>query len=438
MRKIIFILLLLCCIEPSSAKIKVVESSSKQVPVWYNGTVEEFIISSTISDISLDDAKRRAMDQVKVKVIESVAQNISHTIYSEVIQRSGDVNSFSDEVQSVLLLNSANLPFISGISESKVEESYWSITEDTSTGKRNYIYSLKYPFSHHDARVLVATFKELDETMSERLKHLEQLYESVSSVEEIFESISKCGELERYFFDATRRAAVESLKERFSSLYSQIMIVTQSERLGWARIVLKIGDREVSSAHSPNVKYDRVTIQDLHVTHRNGGLEVSYDPQFCDENLPYIITLNFKIGSRMLSHDITFQKGDDIEIKLQPQGVVALSAQTITSTSLTSVKVSFDLKFEGLPQSTPIVVDDVTMRMPSLRDEFNWSSPSVRYIADGVLKVEGLNDSTISLSGDPSNTLVKLLSGEVIGHYELEGKMTPFRAKFSLPYSCNW
>lgn len=434
-RGIIFILLLLFSAEVSG-KIKVVESSSKKVPVWYNGAAQESIITSSVSDISIDDAKRRAIEQIKMKIVESIAQNINSTTFSKIEQKSGDEDSFSDEFKSVILLNSAKLPFISGISENKIESYYWEVNEDSKTKKRNYVYSLKYPFSHADAEELIKRFEALDQEKSQELEMLDMGYAHVSSVEEIADALLKCEELKSYFFDATRKSAVSTLKAKYTSLYNSFTFVTKSEELGRAYVTLQIGDRPIATSQSLKANYDKAVIQNLQVVPRDGGFEISYDPQFCEDDLPYVITLNYTAGSRHLSHSVTFTKSRASKVRIQPQGVVTLTAQEISSSSLTNIQLNIDLMVEGVPQGTPISVDVVTLRVPTLKDELYTNKLSVKYVSDNQVSLMGLSSTTIALTGEKSGSTIKILTGEITGRYGADNKA--FKSKFTLPYGCNW
>ncbi len=437
MRHIISILLLICCvILPVDAKVKVVDSSSKRAPEWNNGTSEESIIASTVSEISLDDAKRRAVEQIKIKVIESIAQNINHSSLSKIEQKSGDEDSFTDEFKSALLLNSAKLPFISGISESKIEAFYWAVHEDSKSKSRSYIYSIKYPLKHAEVEEFIRKFELLDNEKAQELEMLEEGYANLSSIDNISEAISKCEELDAYFFDSARRAKVKSVKEKYTSLYSRISVVTRSEELGRATVALQIGDRVISATSSPTARYDREAIHNLKITPMAGSFEISYDPTFCEERLPYVISLSVPVGVRRVNHEITFTKSEKSDLKIQPEGVVTLTAQQIAERSLTNIQINLDLLVEGLPANTPITVNKITLRVPNLKDEIYCDKVMTSYVEQNRVDVTLVATTTIATTGEKSGSTIKLLSGEISGYYGSEKRA--FNSKFSRSYRCNW
>ncbi|MFI3306389.1 MAG: hypothetical protein R3Y68_07750 [Rikenellaceae bacterium] len=436
MRQLLLLLLLATSVSSAEAKFKVVESSSKRAPEWHNGASEEFVITSSVSEISIEDAKRRAVEQIKVKFIESVAQNINYTSMSRIEQRSGDEESFSDDFKSILLLNSAKLPFISGISESKITDFYWAVSEDRSTDRCNYIYSIKYPLSHAEVNEAVQRFEEIDREKSQELEMLQDILNNLDCVDEIADGATKCEELEGYFFDSTRKSAAASLRKRYLSLYDRICIVTQYEELGSAYIALQIGDRELSTTRPPTARYDREMIQNLQITPFDGRFEVSYDPTYCDEQIPYTITLSVPVGNRRESHEITFTKSKSEQQRIQPDGVVTLTAQQIENLTLSNIQLNFNLLVEGLPANTPVTVESVTLRVPNLKDEIYCDRVAAKFVGDNRFALTALCSTTIATNGEKSNTTIKLLSGEITGYYGAEKRA--FKSMFSRSYRCNW
>ncbi len=437
MKHILCMLLLLCSMSETQAKERVVESSAKKAPVWYDGTAEESIITSSISDDSIDDAKRRAMEQVKIKIIESVAQNINYTTLSKIEQKSGDESKFVDEFKSALMVNAAKLPFLSGISESKIEESYWAIHEDKESKKRKYIYSIKYPLKRSEMEKLIRTFEKSDREKAQEMEMLEEGYHNLANVDYIGDAIAKCGELEAYFFDSGRRAQVASLKSRYQSLYSRISVATQYEELGIAYVVLKIGDREIGASQPPMAKYDKSVITNFKVATKDGGFEVSYDPKFCEKNLPYVITLSFTVGGRRIAHEVTFTRSNDMEVSIKPQGTVTLTAQEVAENkSITNVQIALDLAIKGGVAARGVTIDVVTLKVPTLKDEIYCNKFTTKSSGSNTLSLLGISETTIALTGEKTGGVIKILEGEISGYYG--DKRVPFKSNFKLPFGCNW
>lgn len=72
------------------------------------------------------------MDNIRKYIIDAVAQNVKSSSESTINQESvnsGIVN-FLDSYTYTAQTQSANLPYLTGISESKIEEAYWEKRED--------------------------------------------------------------------------------------------------------------------------------------------------------------------------------------------------------------------------------------------------------------------------------------------------------------------
>lgn len=427
-------MLLLFAAHSAQAKVKVVESSAKKAPVWFFGSEKEAIIASSNSDISLEDAKRRVMEEVKVKMIESVAQNINFSSFSKIEQKSGDENSFSDEFKSALLVNSAKIPYISGISESKIEGFYWEISEDSETKKRSYVYSIKYPMPQAEIEKMIDEFKKKDAEMQQELEMLQSSSANVASIEQIYDAVQLSTTLADYFFDSTRRGQASNLRSKFMDLYSRITVVTAEQSLGSAIVELKMGSKKITSSKAPTLIYDREMIQDVAIVPYEGGFKLTYDARFCQEDLPYTITLRLNIGQRRVEHKVSFTRRAGAEFELYPQGTITLTAQNIESGKLTTLQLNMKLHAEGVDGD--LHIEKITLKVPNLVDELYFDKINANGSSKGEYTVLAIMPSSAALSGAASSSTVKILSGEMSGYYG--AKRERFSETFSRPYSCNW
>ncbi len=221
------ILFLLCCVLAAAisgvnAEEKVVQKSSKKVPGWMTSHPEGYLIV-TVDAPTIAKAQELAMEQVRRRIIESVATNITSTVRTEDTQTTinGNVDS-SEKFESISKVTAANLPFIKDISETKIEDIYWEKLQNKQTKRESYTYSIKYPFSRSELKQLQAEFDALESDKTSQLKALEANIGSVSSASEIKEAVGKLDELSTFFFDDTRLKQCETLRARYNSLYADI------------------------------------------------------------------------------------------------------------------------------------------------------------------------------------------------------------------------
>ncbi|MDE7025006.1 MAG: hypothetical protein K2O88_03895 [Paramuribaculum sp.] len=134
------------------AKTKVIEKSAKKVPEWVYDPGEGYMLV-TVDAPSLSKAQDLAMEMLTERIIESVATNVSTSTVSEISHTSSNGEISEQETfNRSARLRSANLPFLKGISHTKIQGVYWAKVRDENS-KREWIeYSIRYPFSKADLR----------------------------------------------------------------------------------------------------------------------------------------------------------------------------------------------------------------------------------------------------------------------------------------------
>ena len=138
MRKAIITLGLVLCAALSGTagaqNYKVVESSSKKVPVWVNSQQQDYIIVQAIGN-DIESLKAECLRSVRQQMIQAVAENVEFGSSSTISQESinNEIVSFMDNYTSTYETQAAKVPFLKGISMSKVEETYWEKRRDKST-----------------------------------------------------------------------------------------------------------------------------------------------------------------------------------------------------------------------------------------------------------------------------------------------------------------
>lgn len=150
MKKQLLLTVALCFTLSSGAfaQFKVVEKSTKKAPAWYQQMVADYLIVSA-HEPTLEEAQAACLQEVKKQIIQAVAQNITFSESSTMNQKlEGDeITEFVDIYSSNTDVKAATVPFVQGISLSKVEDYYWEKLQDKKTKEVYYNYSMKYPFT---------------------------------------------------------------------------------------------------------------------------------------------------------------------------------------------------------------------------------------------------------------------------------------------------
>ena len=149
---------------------KVVEKSDKKAPVWYESAESGYIVASAETG-SMEEARQQCLESVKRQIIQAVAQNVEFSDSHIVKQTSGNGDRITEFVDQYMAEGSTRaasspfiicwvIPFIKGISLSKVDGSYWEKRRDKKSGKITYAYAIRYPFPESEHKALVRQFEE--------------------------------------------------------------------------------------------------------------------------------------------------------------------------------------------------------------------------------------------------------------------------------------
>ena len=207
-----------------AAQMKVVEESAKRTPEWVNAAVEDYLIVS-VSGKTKEEARQKALNEVTEQIIRAVANNVSVTQMNTMSEENVNGKIESKDVYTYLSKSqSANLPFLKGISMSKAEEIYWEKLRDKKTKEERIDYWVKYPFPSYELEDLIAEFEKLDAGKVRQYEALKAELPQVSSVEQIGRNIDALESLADYFFDDVRRGEAESLKQSYEALYGALTV----------------------------------------------------------------------------------------------------------------------------------------------------------------------------------------------------------------------
>ncbi len=229
LKKRIYIVGLQFCLCLSLSAQQVVERSLLKRPNWVGQVRENYLITSATAE-TLEDAQRKCLDAVKIQMLESVAQNIEYSTETVIEQV-----THNQEVQSNISFNQkgktsiVNLPYISGVSLSNAEESYWEYVRDKQSDKFSYVYSLLYPYPKPEYQRLKSEFEKMDAEMAGIVQREEKRLSEVYSIDTLEVSIANLKMAESYFFDQQRKSKANSMIEQYKKVFEQLNV--ESKRI---------------------------------------------------------------------------------------------------------------------------------------------------------------------------------------------------------------
>ncbi len=423
-----FLILFFILSIPCMAKIKVTQKSVKKPPVWVNTTQTDYIITSAIEG-DIERAKNACIDQVRKYIIDAVAQNVKSTSENDITQETvnNEITRFLDKYHYSSKTQSANLPYLTGISASKIEDSYWEKREDSDTKEVSFLYCIKYPFPRLELKKLVYEFTKKDAEMNDKLASLEKAYQHIHSVEQIGEAISALTGLADYFFDDIRKKSAQRLQQNYRELYKQIGIREIANELGDYAFALVLRGKPITTSQLPVLKSE--TLTQLRVEQKDSIWRVRYNYETCSASEENSGTIGFRLGGHPLNHRF-YVDVEQKNIRLTPMKEVYLTA-TRRDSLLSGITVRMNLNV-GKAQQLKIYA--ITLDVPGL---------------DKPLFIDNLG---LSVTGSGMQTLQTIFGGTAIllkaqsyrsnflkGHLEvLDEKNNIHRVDFSLPFKANW
>lgn len=368
---LVLILSFIGFIQPIKAqKTKVVDESSKKKPKWVNGLEKGYIIV-VASSPTLDDAQQKALAKVKEQIISSVAENIqtsSEYFRSENI-KNGNTN-FSENFQTATKTQAANISFVKGISLSKVDAFYWEKIElDKKTKKYKYYYHIKYPFSRTQLLALIREFEKADKALTVQMESYLAKTNTMTSVEEMSQTIKEMQALSDGFIDADPRknktnVGIVKLKE----MLKNVSIETVSTTLGEISVILKIGEKTVTTSRKPKVSSNCAKITDVRSKTPEWHIKYSYNECYDDPDNKikvefrnaygkakneYSFNVNAEKIDIFVNNDINISGGNSSDsIVTDAQCHISITSKYESAFDVTKVILNFG-------KESPIIIDNI-------------------------------------------------------------------------------
>lgn len=437
MRRIICLLISVLTLTAVSAQKKVIESSAKKAPTWLSTAVDGHIVV-TVNASSLAEAQAKVMSVVTERIILSVASNVSVMQSShdmEVVQND-DVYSKS-QFEMISKIKSANLPFLKGISPTKIKELYWVRVRDKKTGVENYEYSVLYPLSKIDLHKLQTEFQKLDDDMMAKVKALEEGIDDIVAVEEIKDAITELITLREYFFDDVRLKQVDGLAVRYRNLYDALSLAGEFVGEGKYRCVVMLNGQPVRCSKMPKVTSNCAS--GISVQPSDGAYIISYSTEDCLPEEDNQLDVQLRIEKTNISHRVRLSSvsggmAATGAFSIVPEGKVVFLAESVDSQNRTVSNVTVRISLNnrgghkfGLKSLEILTPDMVT---PLVFDDIN-----AVYSTKGIIQVKLMCEGTISLRKSKANPF-----GTVDGYITVANPTTGAieKIKVSLPYTTNW
>lgn len=290
----------------SFGQYKVQESSQKKMPEWVN-SVERDYLNVFATGSTIDEAKAAVLQKVKEQVAQSIASRImSDSKLSTSAYQSGNDFSKIQSMESTIRSKTAKLPFIGEISLSKVSEFYWEKRYYKSSGKYEYMYAVKYPFSEFEMKKLVAEFEAHDAKLNQQIDEFEYGLDNIATIEDIDKKLSELRAfINEFDTDDPRYNRVQEISNRYRQLYDHISIDYFQEKKGVIVVNLSLAGREITTSQRPNLKSNCAS----KITHSYQGssLVIKYDDFNCYEEDENYIEVKFRTGNKQLSEKIFFK-----------------------------------------------------------------------------------------------------------------------------------
>ncbi len=293
--------LLTLCVYAGS--YKVLEKSDRRAPEWIGETGNGYIVTE-VSAQTLGECEAKTLDELTSYILRSIAVNLSENITSDKTkQRTDDEVSYTETFVKQTKMRSAQLPFLSDISLSKVSDVYWEKRQDKKTKEVSYMYSALYPFSESQMRTLRNKFEAIDKEKVDKLSSLQQQLSSITDFQQIKQAEADLDELLGYFFDDVRLAQVRNVQKLYNDLYNQMSLHSEWVAKDTYQCQLMLQGRKIACAVMPRLRAKCAT--QLEVISLDGGYRVTCNTLDCLPEEDNTIDVTLSLGKKTLRYKIT-------------------------------------------------------------------------------------------------------------------------------------
>ncbi|HBX50112.1 MAG: hypothetical protein A2275_01080 [Bacteroidetes bacterium RIFOXYA12_FULL_35_11] len=285
------------------AQLKTIEDSGKK-PKWISGVIKDYIIVvGTGKDV--EEAKRNALISVKESVAKSVADYVKSSSELSKSESYGTMSSYFETYNAKTTTQTADIPALKGISESKVEAYWWEKVQNKKTGDIAVNYHVKYPFSELELGKIIMEFKILDKELTEKLNLILEEADTISSVERMIQNIAELSSMMKGFLDA-RKTKCETGIAKYNSMLQSISLVPMKNDLGDLTYATKLGDRFVYTMQKPQIVSHEKCAQVTSITSDKSNWFVKYKYQNCFDNPANALTVKYMFNGKIVTNNFHF------------------------------------------------------------------------------------------------------------------------------------
>lgn len=283
---------------------KVLERSSKLAPEWLGNPPSGYLVAE-VEAPDMTTAKNKAVDELALRVIMSVAANVVHTSSMSGATESvdglvSDKETFGFDTK----IASAKIPFIKGIALSQAKDTYWEKMKEKKTERIFYRYAVLYPLSESELEKMRAEFEATDKAKSNQLKKLKDDFDSVSSSIQIETAVATLDELTEYFFDDVRRKEAEGLKSSYKKLYKGLTLQADRPKNGKFTVTLMLRGRPFEVTGVPTLKSNCASRLQASPLPDKCSYEVTYDSTDCLDDEDNWIEVSLRLRDTKLTQKI--------------------------------------------------------------------------------------------------------------------------------------
>ena len=284
---------------------KVLEKSQKKRPEWVGISGNGYIAVGSQKP-TLDEARQDCMNILLEEIINAVAVNVCSQTSSDLMQitRNEDIQ-FTEEFRTSTTIQSAVMPFLSKISISKAQATYWEKRQDKKTRRISYEFCMLYPLSDEELERYNQQFMEIDRNMVEKTQRLEQAAKNISSIEDIDRGSAEIKQCVAYFFDKTRLKWAEGIAELYLKAPSRISLHGKQENDETYRVWLEYDGRKITPSGTPSMKSD--CAEDLQFRREGNDFLISFSTLNCLEDEPRSLEVSFRVKSKTLKQKFTIE-----------------------------------------------------------------------------------------------------------------------------------
>ncbi len=348
------------------AQDKIIQKSGKQ-PKWVNNLEKDYIITVGRGATS-QEAQQNALTMVKERIVSSVAENVKAKteLKKEEANYNNNISVFLEKFASSTTTESGKVPFLQGISLSKVEEFYWEKLQGKDK-KEYFYYHLKYPFPEFELQKLVSDYKMRDNELTRQLEDLIAQADNVESTEQAEKNIGELRVLTDYFMDGRKNQAELGIT-RYNSILSSIELVEVESSLGELKYSLRLGTRTITTTKKPFTKSECARITST--INNQDHWVVKFDYANCYEDPENNILVKYRFGNadvqKKFYFDISANKaGIFVNVPFHfttiTKGESTVDASILDMTIVSKYEAAFTIEkviieFKGL---TPVIIDGI-------------------------------------------------------------------------------